>query len=145
MKRHTVIGDAILPNDGYQEIKDIVRSHHEKMDGTGYPDGLKGEEIPLYARIISVADTFDAMTTQRTYNKMKTLDEAFDELRRLSRLELNRYGQMSQQLDPNLVEAFIRAINKNQDLMEEFRKRDIEIMEFRNNSEIENDSLGRRL
>ena len=148
MKRHTIIGDLILPNEGYDDIKKIIRSHHEKMDGTGYPDGLKGEEIPYFARILSVADTFDAMTTQRSYNRKKTLEEAFTELRRSARLEPNRYGKLSQQLDPILVESFIQAVVNDSKLMEEFRKQDIEIMEFRNQEQLENkvqSTEGRRL
>lgn len=148
MKRHTIIGDLILPNEGYDDIKKIIRSHHEKMDGTGYPDGLKGEEIPYFARILSVADTFDAMTTQRSYNRKKTLEEAFTELRRSARLEPNRYGKLSQQLDPILVESFIQAVVNDSKLMEEFRKQDIEIMKFRNQEQLENkvqSTEGRRL
>lgn len=137
MKRHTVIGDTLLPNeDTYKQIKEMIRGHHEKMDGTGYPDGLKGDEIPYFARILSICDTFDAMTTQRTYNKTKTLEEAFDELRNSSMLKVNDYGIISQQLDPKLVESFISAIKKNELLMNEFNKRDNEILGFRNNQEV---------
>lgn len=135
MKRHTVIGEAILPSNGYQEIKQMIRSHHEKMDGTGYPDGLKQEEIPYFARILSVADTFDAMTTQRSYNRKKTLEEAFQELRRSSQLQPNRFGTLSQQLDPELVEHFIHAVQKDEKLMERFRQQDSEIMNFRREQE----------
>lgn len=148
MKRHTIIGDLILPNEGYDDIKQMIRSHHEKMDGTGYPDGLKGDEIPYFARILSVADTFDAMTTQRSYNRKKTLEEAFTELRRSARLEPNRYGKLSQQLDPTLVEVFIQAVVNDSKLMEEFRKQDIEIMNLRNQEQLESNvqsTEGRRL
>ena len=68
MERHSEIGERILRNvDDYSEIADIVRSHHERIDGMGYPDGLPGEEIPLLARIIGVADAYDAMTSDRPY------------------------------------------------------------------------------
>jgi putative nucleotidyltransferase with HDIG domain len=68
MERHSVIGEAILRNvDDYGEIAAIVRSHHERVDGTGYPDRLVGDEIPLLARIISVADAYNAMTSDRPY------------------------------------------------------------------------------
>lgn len=80
MKRHTLIGDALLPTEGYDKIRKIIRSHHERMDGKGYPDGLIGNNIPYLARIISICDSFDAMTTQRTYNKQKTSTKAFEEL-----------------------------------------------------------------
>jgi putative nucleotidyltransferase with HDIG domain len=68
MERHTTIGEAILRNvDDYGEIAAVVRSHHERVDGAGYPDRLVGEDIPLLARIISVADSYNAMTSDRPY------------------------------------------------------------------------------
>ena len=68
MEQHSEIGERILRNvDDYSEIADIVRSHHERIDGMGYPDGLDGDEIPLLARIIGVADAYDAMTSDRPY------------------------------------------------------------------------------
>jgi putative nucleotidyltransferase with HDIG domain len=68
MEEHTVIGERILANvDDYAEIAQIVRHHHERVDGQGYPDGLSGEEIPLLSRIISVADAYNAMTSDRPY------------------------------------------------------------------------------
>ncbi len=145
MKKHTVIGDAILPNQGYEQIKAMIRSHHEKMDGTGYPDGLKGEEIPYFARILSVCDTFDAMTTQRSYNRMKTLEEAFEELRNASKLQPNRFQELRQQLDPELVECFIQAVKEDASLMQEFRNRDIEIMNYRMEQQATQNSTERRL
>jgi putative nucleotidyltransferase with HDIG domain len=68
MEKHSEIGERILRNvDDYSEIADVVRSHHERIDGMGYPDGLPGDEIPLLARIIGVADAYDAMTSDRPY------------------------------------------------------------------------------
>jgi putative nucleotidyltransferase with HDIG domain len=68
MEQHSEIGERILRNvDDYSEIADIVRSHHERIDGMGYPDGISGEEIPLLARIIGVADAYDAITSDRPY------------------------------------------------------------------------------
>jgi ribonuclease P protein subunit RPR2 len=68
MNRHPMIGWEILRNIPFlREAAAVVRSHHERYDGTGYPDGLKGEEIPLPARIFSVADALDAITTDRPY------------------------------------------------------------------------------
>jgi putative nucleotidyltransferase with HDIG domain len=68
MERHSEIGERILRNvDDYSEIADIVRSHHERIDGMGYPDGLHGDDIPLLALIIGVADAYDAMTSDRPY------------------------------------------------------------------------------
>jgi putative nucleotidyltransferase with HDIG domain len=70
MEQHSEIGERILRNvDDYSEIADIVRSHHERIDGMGYPDGLHGSEIPLLARIIGVADAYDAMTSDRPYRE----------------------------------------------------------------------------
>jgi putative nucleotidyltransferase with HDIG domain len=70
MEQHPEIGERILRNvDDYSEIADIVRSHHERIDGMGYPDGLHGEDIPLLARIIGVADAYDAMTSDRPYRE----------------------------------------------------------------------------
>jgi putative nucleotidyltransferase with HDIG domain len=70
MEQHSEIGERILRNvDDYSEIADIVRSHHERIDGMGYPDGLHGREIPLLARIIGVADAYDAMTSDRPYRQ----------------------------------------------------------------------------
>ena len=77
----------------------IVRSHHERIDGAGFPDGLSGERIPFEARIVAVADAFDAMTTQRPYRESRSPEDATDELRRVS----------GTQLDPCVVEAFVRA------------------------------------
>jgi putative nucleotidyltransferase with HDIG domain len=68
MEQHSEIGERILRNvDDYSEIADVVRSHHERIDGMGYPDGIRGEEIPVLARIIGVADAYDAMTSDRPY------------------------------------------------------------------------------
>ncbi len=83
MKRHTIDGAEILSR--IPELRDIlpgVRSHHERLDGEGYPDGLREEEIPLNARIIAVADTYDAMTSTRPYRKALEHDVAVAEIRR---------------------------------------------------------------
>jgi putative nucleotidyltransferase with HDIG domain len=70
MEKHSEIGERILRNvDDYSEIADIVRSHHERIDGMGYPNGIHGDEIPLLARIIGVADAYDAMTSDRPYRE----------------------------------------------------------------------------
>ncbi len=97
---HTVYGAEILNH--IRQIKDIVpgvKYHHEKYDGSGYPDGLQGNDIPVIARIIAVADTFDAMTTDRPYRKGLSFDEAFEELKKMA----------GTQFDPNVVNAFFRA------------------------------------
>lgn len=82
--QHTVLGEAILepvlPRRGL--ILSVVRSHHERVDGRGFPDGLKGEEIPLAARVVAVADAYDAMTSSRPYRGALSHEEAVAELRR---------------------------------------------------------------
>lgn len=84
IKQHTVIGAEILsnmePQDSMVYAIQTARSHHEKMNGTGYPDRLQGEEIPLFARIVGVADAFDAMTTVRPYSKGLPYEDAAKEL-----------------------------------------------------------------
>lgn len=79
MERHTVIGDEMLaPVEFPWDIRPMVRSHHERWDGTGYPDGLRAEAIPYAARILRVADVFDALTTARSYRRSLTPEEARD-------------------------------------------------------------------
>lgn len=126
IKKHVTIGEALMPNVGYEEIKKIIRYHHERIDGRGYPDGLKGSDIPYFARIVSVADTFDAMITQRAYNNPKTLNEAFTELLKVSNKQVSGSGEIIQQLDSHLVKVFINLIKNNKYLMEKFHKKDVE-------------------
>ncbi len=100
MKLHTVIGANIMaPIRQMKRLLPGLRSHHERWTGAGYPDGLKGDEIPLMARIIAVADTFDAMTTDRPYQKAKGFEEAVARLN-----ELKGSG-----FDEHIVESFNRA------------------------------------
>jgi diguanylate cyclase (GGDEF)-like protein len=97
MKQHTIIGERMLaaaPAMG--EVARIVRASHERWDGRGYPDGLAAEDIPLAARIVAVCDSFDAMTTQRPYNRPRTTEDGIAELRRCA----------GSQFDPQVVEAF---------------------------------------
>ena len=82
MQQHTLIGAHIVaPLRLASLVGPIVRGHHERWDGLGYPDGLAGTVIPLGARIVAVADAYDAMTTQRPYNRVRTMDEAITCLR----------------------------------------------------------------
>src|SRR6185437_456423 len=98
MQRHPLIGSELLAEvpmlDG--EGLQVVRSHHERWDGRGYPDGLRGEEIPRGARIFAVADALDAMTTDRPYRHRCSWDEAVDEILRES----------GRQFDPTVIRGF---------------------------------------
>jgi len=103
IKKHSVIGATILhPIKELSDVAKEVRHHQEYYDGSGYPDGIKGNNIPLIARIISVADAFDAMTSNRPYRKRKTAEEALFELKRCS----------GAQFDPVIVSAFLLAYEK---------------------------------
>lgn len=97
MQEHSEIGERILANvDDYAEIARIVRHHHERVDGNGYPDGLRGEEIPLLSRIIAVADAYNAMTSGRPYRDAMPS--------RVARLRLAQAVQS--QFDTSVVAAF---------------------------------------
>jgi putative nucleotidyltransferase with HDIG domain len=86
MKDHTVVGHQIVSHVQFPwpQIPEIVRWHHERADGSGYPDGIRGDEIPMAVRIVSLADTFDAMTTERPYRKRLPIGSALQELIRLT-------------------------------------------------------------
>lgn len=100
---HSAIGQNILtPVLDDEEILLMVRHHHERYDGEGYPDGLAGEQIPLGARIIAVADMYDAMMSDRSYRKAVGFDVTIAELKR----------QTPAQLDPKVVEAFLKVTKK---------------------------------
>lgn len=105
MRSHPECGEIICSKLKFaQEILPIIRSHHERFGGNGYPDGLKGEEIPFLSRIVSVADTVDAMTSPRNYRtKPRTMDQAIEELKRCS----------GTQFDPVIVDAFIKVYEAN--------------------------------
>jgi putative nucleotidyltransferase with HDIG domain len=100
IKEHPVIGANIVGQLGlWNREQQIIRHHHEKYDGTGYPTGLKGNEIPFLARILSVADAFDAMASDRAYRKKMHTEQVVQIIRQCS----------GTQFDPNLVTAFIRV------------------------------------
>jgi PAS domain S-box-containing protein/putative nucleotidyltransferase with HDIG domain len=102
MKRHPEVGANILaPLRQLAEVAPIVRGHHERFDGKGYPDGLMGEAIPLGARIICVVDSFGAMTDDRSYRRAMAEEEAVAELRRCA----------GAQFDPTVVEAFLEVLH----------------------------------
>lgn len=101
IKNHCQIGDNILaPILLFEAERKIIRHHHERWDGKGYPDGLSGEQIPFFARLLAVADAFDAMTTDRPYRKAMTREEAVAELRKYE----------GRQFDPKLIQPFINSL-----------------------------------
>ena len=105
IKRHSDMGAEILEHiRQLREIVPGVKYHHEQVNGKGYPNGLRGEQIPLLAKIVAVADTYDAMTTDRPYRKAIEKETAIEELKRCS----------GTQLDQRVVEAFIQAYQKGE-------------------------------
>jgi len=103
MKRHAEYGAKLLePLRGTGRIRAMVAHHHEFFDGSGYPNGLSGDQIPLGARIVAIADAYDTITSERTYKKARTPEEAF--------LELDRCGKA--QFDPELVQVFISRLRE---------------------------------
>lgn len=101
VKKHPARGVELLePIKQLRHITPWIRHHHEQYDGTGYPDSLKGEEIPLMARIIAVADTFDSMTAERPYRETPGRERAIEELKRCS----------GSQFDPKVAEVFLKVL-----------------------------------
>lgn len=104
IKNHPSIGAHILSNATiFKDIIPIVKHHHEKYDGTGYPSKLKGEDIPLFARIAAIADTFDAMTSKRTYRDSLGLDIVKSEIERCK----------GTQFDPHIADIFLDILNNH--------------------------------
>lgn len=132
IKTHSVMGYNVLKNiEGFKIFAKIIKHHHERWDGTGYPDNLKGDTIPMSARIIAVADAFDAMTSNRVYRRSLTIEESIKELLK------NRWKQF----DGDVVDAFMKVLNKDKirDIM--FENRDYENIfdySFLDEKEIEN-------
>ncbi|HSS44281.1 MAG TPA: HD domain-containing phosphohydrolase, partial [Thermoanaerobaculia bacterium] len=105
MKTHPVKGAAIM--SAIPQLADVIpgmKHHHEKWSGGGYPDGLKGEEIPMQARIVTVADTFDAMTTTRPYQKAMEIDFVIERIKQFAGMRF----------EPSIVAAFVRAYEKGE-------------------------------
>jgi diguanylate cyclase (GGDEF)-like protein len=101
VRSHCALGESIVIGfDALREIAPIVRHHHERFDGRGYPDGLAGDAIPVEARIVAAADTFDAITANRSYRAARAPREAFQELR----------GIAGTQLDPVIVDALLEIL-----------------------------------
>ena len=100
MRRHPELGARILDHANLRDISGWVLAHHERLDGRGYPNGLAGEQVPLEARILAVADAYEAMTADRPYRAALSHDAARDELRACS----------GTQFDPSVVDAFLRVL-----------------------------------
>jgi putative nucleotidyltransferase with HDIG domain len=100
VRLHTVIGDNIMkPLNFFEKEKPLIRNHHERFDGSGYPDGLAGEGIPLIVRVLAVADAYDAMTSSRPYRKARSHGYAAEEIKRGS----------GSQFDAEVVRAFLNT------------------------------------
>jgi putative nucleotidyltransferase with HDIG domain len=109
IRKHPELSVNILkPFRHLNNIRAAIRHHHERMDGTGYPDGLKGEQIPISARIMAVVDAFDAMTSDRPYRLALTVEDTVAELKHMS-------GPL---LDPNCVHAFTDMVEEDPELAE---------------------------
>jgi len=118
MKKHTQRGYEILRGSKSKYLKAggvIAYNHHEKYDGSGYPNGLKGENIPIFGRITSIADVFDALTSNRPYKKDWTIDDALDLLSE----EKNKH------FDPVLVDLFIENKEQVIDIHNKFLQEEI--------------------
>ena len=102
VKMHSVLsGEIVSKIEGFNELADIVKHHHEHFDGSGYPDGLKGEEIPFLSRILSIVDVFDALTTRRVYRRALSLEEALEIM-----------DKMKEKFDSSLYKKFKLFIKK---------------------------------
>ncbi len=102
MKQHAIYGFELLQGSSSRVLQagaEIAKGHHEKFDGSGYPDGLRGTDIPIFSRIVAVADVFDALTSERPYKKAWTLEEAVDFL----------VAGSGKHFDPDCVRAFLNA------------------------------------
>ena len=97
----------------FRDIIPIVKHHHEKYDGTGYPGKLKGEEIPYLARIAAIVDSFDAMTSKRTYRDAMPMETVISEFERCK----------GTQFDPQLADAFLDILRNNYNEIEEIQRK----------------------
>jgi len=104
IRDHPRVGATFLASiDELREVASIIRHHHERMDGYGYPDNLRGEAIPLLSRILAVADAFEAMTADRPYRRAMSPSNALEELR----------ANAGEQFDPDVVKAAAAVIQRN--------------------------------
>jgi diguanylate cyclase (GGDEF)-like protein/putative nucleotidyltransferase with HDIG domain len=125
MKVHTIVGSEILERVGFPyPVAPVVRHHHERWDGRGYPDGLKGDEIPITARILSVSDCFDAVREERQYRGAMSREEALTLLKENS-------GAM---FDPAIIKAFLNHLDEFE---AEIREQGIQLQSFTGNKEVQ--------
>ena len=129
MKTHTVIGAELLSgheSNLLQTAAVIAHTHHEKFDGTGYPQGLSGTDIPIYGRITSICDVFDALTSERPYKKAWSVDEAVEELIKCK----------NSHFDPELVDLFIHELPSILEIMENYADNETNGVEMTENRKI---------
>ena len=104
VREHPSVGAAMLKALGQMHpVVPLIKHHHEAYDGSGYPDGLKGEQIPLISRIVAVADTWDAMTSDRPYRKARSRSQAIEELKRCA----------GYHFDPKVVDIFLEILDEH--------------------------------
>ncbi|AGA68021.1 putative domain HDIG-containing protein [Desulfitobacterium dichloroeliminans LMG P-21439] len=119
IRNHSAIGEQIVHSiDFLFDVSSTVRSHHERFDGNGYPDRIKGKDIPLESRIIALADAYDAMTSSRSYRESLSPAEALIELRRVS----------GSQLDPDVVVAFDNIMQRENPQEQQSPRKDVQIV-----------------
>ncbi|HXW18540.1 MAG TPA: HD domain-containing phosphohydrolase [Candidatus Acidoferrales bacterium] len=115
LREHPVVGERICaPLKSFRLVLPIIRHHHEKQDGTGYPDGLSGEEIPVTARVLQIVDVYDALTTERPYRTALSSEEAVDYLEREAKLGW---------WDPNLLAQFRKMLHDDRSTVDDIRRR----------------------
>ncbi|MBO6233272.1 MAG: HD-GYP domain-containing protein [Clostridia bacterium] len=113
IKKHTLVGaDMLKPVSYFKNILPIIKYHHEKYDGTGYPEGLKGEKIPYLARVVAVADSFDAMTSKRSYRNSLSRKKVIQELE-------NGKGT---QFDPQIADVMLDIMINEPEKIKEIQK-----------------------
>lgn len=115
IKNHPVLSGQIMQSTSLKEIVPLIRAHHERWDGRGYPDGLKGTDIPFEARIMALADTYDAMTTDRPYRKGLTSLQALEEIEKCA----------GSQFDPELAKSFLEMFYYNKMKEEDMQKEEV--------------------
>lgn len=127
MKKHTLIGADILKDSKIELLRVgelIARTHHEKWDGSGYPSGLRGIEIPLYGRIVAIADVFDAMTSVRPYKDAMSVDVTLDAIR----------ASKASHFDPAVVDAFFEILDEIRTIKQEYEtseQQEADMQEYR--------------